>query len=113
MSKKAAHVNNKMDLIIYLDAVQVEHITVHPNMFQVPRVGDVYRLTTFERNLDEIKEDELPEVGAGRNRNVLTIEATVFDVGFDNAIMRTRRDGRYSTELLQTVHLYLKPLKVS
>lgn len=96
MSKKAAHVNNKMDLRIVVDRVQVEHITVHPNMFQVPRVGDTYKFTSIDRvaslDPDSFKQ-ELKEQHSG----------TVIAVTFSNAVVRTKNDGRYSTELLQEV----------
>lgn len=98
MSKKAAHVCNKMDLRIVVDRVQVEHITVHPNMFQVPRVGDTYKFTSMERKMtlepDDFKQ-ELKEQHSG----------TVIAVTFSNAVVRTKNDGRYSTELLQEVTL--------
>lgn len=109
MSKRSAHVNNKVDLIIILDGVEVEHITVHPNMFQVPRTGDLYKLTSVVRNFCQTEAD-----GSSmkyRNRVTIDVNTTVYDIRYDNAIIRSYRGDSWSTELLQTITLFLKTVK--
>lgn len=100
MSKKSAHVNNKMDLRIVVGRTQVEHITVHPNMFQVPRVGDHYKFTAMTRSVEEAPEDFKQEL--------VQHSGKVIAVTFNNAVVRTKSDNRYSTELLQDVTITLQ-----
>lgn len=109
MSKRSAHVNNKVDLILILDGVEVEHITVHPNMFQVPRTGDLYRLTSVERNFSQTDADGKPV--SSRNTTTIDVNTTVYDIRYDNGIVRSYRNDSWSTELLQSITLFLKTVK--
>jgi len=101
MSKKSAHVNNKMDVRINVGSRQVEHITVHPNMFQVPRVGDRYSFVAMTRKIEADPDDFKQEVDAQHVGNVIAVE-------FSNAVVRTKTGGRYATELLQGVTITLQ-----
>lgn len=100
MSKKSAHVNNKMDLRIVVGRTQIEHITVHPNMFQMPRVGDTYKFVAMTRSMEETPEDFKQEL--------VQQSGKVIAVTFSNAVVRTKSGGRYSTELLQDVTITLQ-----
>lgn len=106
MSKKAAHVNNKMDVRIIVGRLQVEHITVHPNMFQVPRIGDGFKFTAMTRKVEKDPDDFTQELSAQYG-------GVVTDVTFSNAVVRTKTDGRYSTELLQEVTITINDPRVS
>lgn len=103
MSKKSAHVNNKMELRIVVGSTQVEHITVHPNMFQVPRVGDNYKFIAITRTLEKATDED-----AGFAQDTVQHTGKVIAVTFNNAVVRTKSGGRYATELLQEVTITLQ-----
>lgn len=107
MSKRSAHVNNKMDVVVQIDGVQVEHITVHPNMFVVPRVGDVYSLVCATRSMDVVSETAT-DVREGFEQQHERHDGTVIEVHFGHGVIRTRKEGKYSTELMQQVTIILE-----
>lgn len=110
MSKRSAHVNNKMDVIVQVGVNPVEHITVHPNMFVVPRVGDVYSLVCAMRSLDEVPEGA-QDPREGFEQQHKRHDGTVVEVRFGHGVMRTKQAGRYSTELMQQVTIVLDQVK--
>lgn len=94
MSKKSAHVCNKMDLKVIVDGVTVEHIQVHPNMVHLPRKGEEYHILQTE-TYDTARDD----VCAWH-------KLMVTDVILTHGIVRRRVDGSVSTELLQEASIF-------
>lgn len=96
MSKKSAHVSNKMDLKVYVEGVVVEHILVHPNMVHLPRPGDMYTVTAAQTEVGETPHEV--------SRTVRQL--AVLQVVMSHAVIRHRTDGSYSTELRQEANIF-------
>lgn len=97
MSKKSAHVSNKMDVKVYVEGVVVEHILVHPNMVHLPKQGEAYSLLTAHT---EVGDHGVREVS--RSMRVLQVIA----VQVTHGVVRHRVNGSVSTELLQEAEIF-------
>lgn len=97
MSKKSAHVSNKMDLKVAVDGVTVEHILVHPNMVHLPRPGDVYAVTIAQTDVG---------VHGIRETSRSVRQLAVLQVVMSHAVIRHRDDGSYATELHQEATIF-------
>lgn len=107
MSIKSAFVNNKLDYQVFVGDEMVERVYVHPNMIQLPRRGDKLVLAQVNTVVYDARLDSDDE----SNQQHTTLNLEVLDVLIVHSVVRTRKDGAVTTELMQQVQVMCRDLR--